>query len=57
MFLTAVGSAREALTTAMSTVASDMTGAVTDMVPIAATVLGAVLVITIGYKAFKRFSK
>ena len=47
----------EALTTALGTVASDMTGAVAAVLPIALPVLGGILVVTVGIKAFKKFSK
>lgn len=47
----------EALTTALGTIATDMTGAVTAVVPIAIPVLGGILVVTLGIKAFKKFSK
>lgn len=57
MFLTAVSSVREGLTSAFSTVASDMTGAITDMVPVVAPIAGAILVVGIGIRVFKRFSK
>lgn len=46
-----------ALTGALSTIASDMTGAVAAIVPIAVPVIGGILVVTLGIKAFKRFSK
>lgn len=46
-----------ALTAALGTVASDMTGAVASIVPIAVPVIGGILVVTLGIKAFKRFSK
>lgn len=57
LFLTGATSAREALTSALSTVASDMTGAVTDVLPVAASVMGAALLVTFGIKLFRRFSK
>ena len=42
---------------ALTTIASDMTGAVMAVVPIAVPVLGGILVVTLGIKAFKKFSK
>ena len=47
----------EALTSALSTVASDMTSAVTGLIPVAVPVIGGILVVTLGIKAFKRFTK
>lgn len=46
-----------ALTAALSTIAGDMTGAIAAVVPIAVPVIGGILVVTLGIKAFKRFSK
>ena len=46
-----------ALTTALGSVASDMTGAIVAVLPIALPVLGGILVVTVGIKAFKKFSK
>lgn len=46
-----------ALTTALGTIASDMTGAIAAVLPIAVPVLGGILVVTVGIKAFKKFSK
>ena len=46
-----------ALTEALGTVATDMTGAVTAVLPVALPVCGAILVITVGIKAFKKFTK
>ena len=46
-----------ALTTALSTIAGDMTGAIAAVVPIAVPVIGGILVVTLGIKAFQRFSK
>lgn len=45
-----------ALGTAMTTVASDATNAITTILPIAAPILGALIVIAVGIKVFKRFS-
>ena len=46
-----------ALTGALSTIAGDMTAAVGAVVPIALPVVGGILVVTLGIKAFKKFSK
>lgn len=50
-------SVTSALTTALGTVAADMTGAIGAVLPIALPVLGGILVVTIGIKVFKKFSK
>lgn len=57
MFLTGAVSVTESLTSALSTIAGDMTSAVGAVVPIAVPVLGGILVVTLGIKAFKKFSK
>lgn len=57
MFLSAPATVTSALTGALSTIASDMTGAVAAVVPIAVPVLGGILVVTLGIKAFKKFTK
>jgi len=46
-----------ALQTAMTTVASDMTSAIGSILPIALGVAGSILVITLGWKLFRRFTK
>lgn len=46
-----------AMTGALTTIAGDMTGAVAAVVPIAVPVLGGILVVTLGIKAFKKFTK
>lgn len=46
-----------ALSTALSSVAGEMTGAIAAVLPIALPVLGGILVVTVGIKAFKKFSK
>ncbi len=51
------GSVTAALTSALSTIASDMTGAIGSVVPIAVPVIGGILVVTLGIKAFKKFTK
>lgn len=57
LFLTGAASVNEALGSALGTVASDMTGAVSTVLPIAVPVMGAILVIGFGIKLFKKFSK
>lgn len=57
MFLTAAAGVTESLTSALTRIASDMTGAVSAVVPIAVPVLGGILVVTLGIKAFKKFTK
>lgn len=50
---TTVGGAME---TAMGSVATDALGSVTGMIPVAAPILGAILVVGIAIKAFKKIS-
>lgn len=57
MMLTAGSGVTGALTSALSTIATDMTGAISAVVPIAVPVIGGILVVTLGIKAFKKFSK
>lgn len=57
MMLTAGSGVTDALTSALSTIAGDMTGAIGAIVPIAVPVIGGILVVTLGIKAFKKFSK
>ena len=57
LFLTGAASVNEALGSALSTVASDMTGAVSTVLPIAAPVMAAILVVTFGIKLFKKMGK
>lgn len=45
-----------AMVTAVTSIASSALGAIGDIVPVAAPVLGAMLIISIGIKTFKRFS-
>ena len=52
----ASASAVTALTGACSTMASDMTSAVTGIIPIALPVVGIVMVVVIGVKVFKRIT-
>lgn len=46
-----------ALTTALSGIASEMTAAVAAVAPIAVPVLGGIMVVSLGIKAFKKFTK
>lgn len=46
-----------ALTSALTGIASEMTGAVSAVVPIAVPVIGGILVVSLGIKAFKKFTK
>ena len=56
--LTAAGSdVTGALTTAFSGIADQAVAAITAMVPVVAPIIGAGLVIGLGIKAFKKFSK
>lgn len=50
-------SVTESLTGALSTTAADMMGAISSIVPVAVPVAGAILVVGIGIKVFKKFSK
>ena len=45
-----------ALTTAMGTVATSALSAISGVIPVAAPVLGAILIVGIGIKAFKRIT-
>lgn len=54
---TTAGSVTEAMTSALSTTASDMMGAISSIVPVAVPVVGAILVVTLGIKVFKKFTK
>ena len=53
---TAAPSAADAMNTAMGTVATDALGAVTGMIPVAAPILGAIIVVGIAIKSFKKVS-
>lgn len=55
MFLSAT--ATSAMTTALSSIAEEMSGAVNSIIPIAVPVIGGILVVTLGIKAFKKFTK
>lgn len=48
------GTVAAALTSALTTVASDAVAAIISVVPVAATVLGAMFVVSAGIKAFKK---
>lgn len=47
----------DALSTAMTSTASEMTSAIGTVLPIALGVAGGILVITLGWKLFKRLTK
>ena len=55
--LTAAASVTEGLTTALGSVASDMTGAITAVLPIAVPVMSGIAVIIVGIKLFKKMAK
>lgn len=44
-----------AMTSAVTTIASDCTGAIAAIVPVAAPIMGALIVIGIAIKTFKKF--
>lgn len=46
-----------ALTTGITTIASNATDAIAKILPVALPVMGAIVVVTIGIKVFKKFSK
>lgn len=48
--------ATSALTSACTTIAADISGAISAVLPIALPLVGAVLVVTIGLKVFKRIA-
>lgn len=45
-----------ALTAGITTIASSCTDAISKVIPVALPVMGAIVVVTIGIKVFKRFS-
>ena len=47
----------DSLATALTSIAGEMTGVIGKVVPIAVPVIGGILVVTLGIKAFKKFSK
>jgi len=57
VLLSAPATVTSALTGALTTIANDMTGAVSAVVPIAVPVLGGILVVSLGIRAFKKFTK
>ena len=57
MFLTAASTVTEGLTSALSTIAGDMSAAIMAVVPVALPVMGGILVVAIGIKVFKKFTK
>ena len=57
LFLTegaAAGGVTEALTTALVTIASDAMSAISAILPIALPIVGAMVVVTLGIKIFKK---
>ena len=54
---TAIATVTESLTGALSPTASDMMSAISAIVPVAIPVVGAILVVTLGIKVFKKFTK
>lgn len=61
MFLTATPSGMESITTALnsalSTTSNDMLSAIGSVLPTALTVAGAILVVTLGWRLFRNFTK
>ena len=47
---------RNALTTSLTSVGNDLTGVITDVLPIALGIVGAVMVIVFGVKIFKKLT-
>ena len=52
-----VSSITSALTTGLTTTANEMLGAISSILPVTLTVVGAILVVTLGIKVFKKFTK
>lgn len=61
MFLTATPSGMESITTALnsalSTTSNDMLSAIGSVLPTALTVAGAILVVTLGWRLFRNFTR
>lgn len=61
MFLTATATGMESITTALnsalSTTSADMLSAIGSVLPTALTVAGAILVVTLGWRLFRNFTK
>ena len=61
MFLTATATGMESITTALnsalSTTSNDMLSAIGSVLPTALTVAGAILVVTLGWRLFRNFTK
>ena len=53
---TAISGVQDALTTAFTDVSTNVMSTITNVLPIALGIVGAVMVVTIGIKIFKRFS-
>ena len=56
-FADTTGTANSAVTTAMTQVAADMVATINAMIPIALTVVGIILVVMAGIRAFKKLAK
>ncbi len=54
---TTITTISEALVSALGTTANSMMGAIGDILPVALPVAGAVLVITMGWRLFRNFTK
>ena len=61
MFLTGTATGMESITTALnsalSTTSSDMLSAIGAVLPTALTVAGAILVVTLGWRMFRNFTR
>ena len=61
MYLTATATGMESITTALnsalSTTSNDMLSAIGSVLPTALTVAGAILVVTLGWRLFRNFTK
>lgn len=56
MFLAETTTAAGAIKEGLTGMAGDMTGVVTDVIPIALGIVGAVMVVTFGIKIFKKLT-
>lgn len=54
---TAMESVTNALVTGVTTIASGATDAIAKVLPVALPVMGAIVVVTIGIRVFKKFTK
>lgn len=61
MFLTSTATGMESITTALnsalSTTSNDMLSAIGSVLPTALTVAGAILVVTLGWRLFRNFTR